>query len=71
MNKFERNVHKIFENLGVEVENIEMTIRHFKIHAKKGENKHMFVKACSPSDHRADLNFKTDVKRWLRSIQEI
>jgi hypothetical protein len=37
--------------------------------AHKGSIKSFFM-SCSPSDHRGMMNFISDIRRWMRSINE-
>jgi hypothetical protein len=70
MTKKVKEIKDIFECLGVEIEEVERTIRHYKFHVRKGTHKRFFTSAATPSDHRAMMNFRGDVKRWLKSIGE-
>lgn len=67
MNKRVREIQSTFKDLGVEIENLEKSVKHYKIYVKKGCEKKMFVAAGTPSDKRSILNFRSDIKRWLRS----
>jgi hypothetical protein len=67
MNKRVREIKQVFFKCGADIEEIEQTIRHFKIYAKIGNHKKIFIASCTPSDGRGNLNFQSDVKRWVRS----
>jgi hypothetical protein len=65
--KSRREVSNYLTDLGLEVE-IVLTKNHLRYVCKKGTHEKFFIKANSPSDHRAELNFQHDVRRWLRSL---
>jgi hypothetical protein len=65
--KSRRAVVEYLTNLGLEVE-LNVTKNHLRYYCKKGTHEKFFVKANSPSDYRAELNFQHDVRRWLRSL---
>ena len=60
-------VIKSLEGLGLKVELVRSK-NHLRYYCKKGEHERFFVASASPSDHRARLNFLSDVKRWVRSL---
>jgi hypothetical protein len=67
MNKKVKEIKNVFFECGADVEKICKTIKHFKIYARKGVYKKMFIASSTPSDCRGSLNFRGDVKRWVRS----
>jgi len=67
MNKRVREIKEVFSKCGADIEEIQHTFRHFKIYARRGTHKKIFIASCTPSDGRGNLNFRGDVKRWVRS----
>lgn len=68
MNSTKRSLMRVFEDLGLEVVNTEMTgSNHYKFTTinSNGETR-FFIAPNTPSDHRSMLNFRAEVKRWKR-----
>jgi hypothetical protein len=65
--KARREVFDYLISLGLEVE-LVVTKNHLRYYCKKGSHEKFFVKSASPSDHRAELNFQHDVRRWVKSL---
>lgn len=66
-------IEKAISNLGVDIVNIEPTgSTHFKVYLKRraDEENRFFVFSSSPSDRRAMLNWKTNVRKWVRNVAE-
>lgn len=62
---------KVFDDLALEVVDTEMTgSGHYRITVTCGGKNHFFIAPFSPSDRRAYLNFKSDVRRWQKSFYE-
>lgn len=67
--KQEELYRQIIGQLGAEVVSVEMTQKmHLKITVTYMGNTQFFIGASTPSDHRTGLNFKGNVRRWMRSI---
>lgn len=58
-----------FESLGVIIDVMETGGKHIKFWVRKGKNKKLFISSATPTDGRGPLNFKGDVKRWLKSLE--
>lgn len=54
--------------MGAKVLSIEQHRNHFKLRVEYKDQTRMFVKAVTPSDNRAEMNFLGDVKRWMRNL---
>lgn len=55
----------IAERLGAEIVRFDDTGRHGKIHLKAGGKAGWFSVPRSPSDVRAQHNFRAEVRRWM------
>ena len=62
-----RDSKEKIEKMGVEITSVDQHRNHLKIHVRYGIRERMFIKALTPSDKRAELNFLGDVKRWMKS----
>ena len=62
-----RDAKEKIEKMGVEITSVDQHRNHLKIHVRYGIRERMFIKALTPSDKRAELNFLGDVKRWIKS----
>jgi len=62
-----RDAKEKIENMGVEITSVDQHRNHLKIYVRYGTKERMFIKALTPSDRRAELNFLGDVKRWMRN----
>ena len=62
-----RDAKEKIEKMGVEITSVDQHRNHLKIHVIYGIRERMFIKALTPSDKRAELNFLGDVKRWMKS----
>jgi hypothetical protein len=59
------------EELGLTVEEISHTgSNHYKITVIREGNRHFFIASYSASDRRGLLNFKSDARRWVQSLEE-
>ena len=74
MMKLRQNVSpyfKVFDDLGVEVVDTTVTgSNHYKFIVTSGGNRSVFIGSRSSSDHRTIKNFKSNVKRWKKSLQQ-
>lgn len=68
--KIIREAVLIFEKLGVTIDAIETGGKHVKFWVSFGQNKKLFTRSNTDSDHRASLNFAGDVKRWFKQTGE-
>lgn len=60
---------KVFDDLGIEVVDTKVNGRsHYKIVVTSEGNQRFFVAPRSSSDYRALANFKSQVRRWQRSL---
>lgn len=74
MMKFRQNVRpyfKVFDDLQVEVVDTSVTgSSHYRFLVTSNGNRGTFIAPRSSSDHRALRNFKSQVKRWKRALQQ-
>lgn len=61
---------KVLNDLGLEVASYCTTgSSHYRIDVTFKGKKRFFIVAYSPSDRRSAMNWKSDVKRWMRQIE--
>lgn len=74
MMKFRNNVRpyfKVFDDLDVEIVDTTVTgSSHYKFIVTSNGNESSFIAPRSASDFRALKNFKSQVKRWKKSLQQ-
>lgn len=69
MNRGMRDFLSVFAELDLKVIDVRVTgSNHYKFTAECGGERKYFVSPSSSSDVRAIHNFKSEVKRWQRSI---
>jgi hypothetical protein len=62
---------KVFDELGIEIVDTEMTGScHYKFKVTACGNCKFFIASYSSSDHRALMNFRSDVKRWKSQLEQ-
>ena len=66
--KDKRDILNFMNHLGIKVDREEMGGTHWKIYVSCKTYKYMFVVSVTPSDRRGRLNFKADVRRWIKSL---
>lgn len=69
--RYIRETMQTFESLGVQVDEMEFTKKHLRFFVRKGMNKTYFIRSCTPSDFRAHIKFKCQVKRWIKECEGI
>jgi hypothetical protein len=61
---------EIVEDLGAKILKITITgSTHYKVEIEARGRRRVFVASSSPSDHRAILNWKCDVRRWINNLE--
>ena len=61
----------VFEELGAKVDRLERTgSTHYKIIVTSHGKTRFFVAPFSSSDNRSIKNFRADVRRWVRSVND-
>ena len=60
----------VLDGTGIHYE-IQQTSRHTKVHLHYNDRSRYVIVAASPSDHRAILNQKQDVKRIVRELKQL
>lgn len=58
---------KALEDLGVQLITFEIN-KHVRLHVECQGKKHFFIVPISGSDCCGVLNFKQDVRRWMRNL---
>lgn len=59
------------ESVGIQLEDVSTTGGvHFKLLVTFEGNRRFFIVANSSSDHRAFLNWKSDVRKWVRGLSQ-
>lgn len=60
----------VFDELRVNVDEISFTGGcHLKFHVSTQKARRFFIAPVSGSDNKGVLNFRQDVRRWLRSVE--
>lgn len=60
---------KVFDDLGIDIIDAEVTGHsHYKITVTSQGRRKFFIAPRSASDYRAIKNFKSQVRRWQRSL---
>ena len=66
-----KEIEKAIQSIGVKIDDIAQGGKHIKIKLNYLGNKKTFIKANTASDHRSNLNFMGDIKRWMKSVNNI
>jgi hypothetical protein len=62
---------KVFEDLDIQILEIGSTGScHHKVIAESNGHKRFFIVPFSSSDRRGLLNFKSDVRKWVQSLEK-
>jgi hypothetical protein len=59
-----------FEVAGCKVIRVTHGGKHMQLTVAHADHTHLFIAPVSPSDRRGVLNFKSDVRKWVRSLTE-
>ena len=66
--KRKRVIERMLFDLGIFQYLIEIAGKHLKVQIIGPLGQKVVIAACSPSDHRAMMNFRTDVRRIAREV---
>ena len=67
--KHYKDMKEMIRSLGITIESSEANGNHLKFFVNKDGHRKMFVTARTPSDSRGPLNFKGDIKKWMKGIE--
>lgn len=68
-NKLIREYRAIFEGAGAKLIRVEKRSGHYKCHLEANGKQWVYFCSCSPSDRRAHLAMRADIRRIVRAAQ--